>query len=247
MIPKNYNDNFFDYQQMQSYKSAQIILPLVNEWIKPASVIDVGCGVGAWLNACKDLNINKTTGLDGDYVPTEKLLINKDQFIVTDLENEIKITHKYDLAMSLEVAEHLSNSRAAGFIKDLCSLSDVVLFSAAVPGQEGTLHINEQYPDYWISLFNKNDYVCFDCLRPVLWNNKEVQFWYKQNIMLFVNKKTVDRYALLKDLPTFNGNDLVHPDLLDHKTNKSNYYGNILRNPLKAIRYYFSKNDPYTN
>lgn len=241
MTPKSYNNIFFDDQQSQSYKSAQIILPFVNEWVKPNSVIDVGCGVGAWLSACKSLGIEELTGLDGNYVSQEQLLISKDQFIVTDLENKIVVNTTYDLAICLEVGEHLSNKRAESFIYDLCNLSDIILFSAAVPGQEGTLHINEQYPDYWIDLFSKNDFECFDCLRPLFWKNNEVQFWYKQNIMLFMSKKKINRFAFLKELQTFNGNNITHPDLLNYKTAKLKYYESVLSNPFKTIRYFFSK------
>lgn len=241
MIPESYDNSFFDFQRMQSYKSASIILPFVNQWIRPNSVIDVGCGVGAWLKATEALHINTITGLDGDYVPADKLLISKDQFIATDLEKEIKVNRKYDLAICLEVAEHLSSKRAAPFIAELCELSDTILFSAAVPGQEGTLHINEQYPDYWTGLFEKNNYTCFDCLRPVIWKNAAIEFWYKQNIMLFVSNKAIDKYPVLKTLPTFNGNNIIHPDLLAYKTNKAEYFKTVLHNPVKGVRYYLSK------
>ena len=241
MIPKKYNDFFFDYQQSQSYKSAEIILPIVNNWISPKSVIDVGCGVGAWLKAFNTLNVNGITGIDGDYVPMSKLLISKDQFIITDLERKIAIKNKYDLAMCLEVAEHLSNTRSVGFVSELCNLSDVIIFSAAIPGQEGTLHKNEQYPDYWIELFKSNNYECLDCLRPIIWGNKEIEFWYKQNIMLFINHESINKYEKLKELPTFYGNSIIHPELFDYKTNKSSYYRNILNNPIKIVRYYFSR------
>ncbi len=241
MIPKSYNDHFFDYQQLQSYKSAQIILSLVNTLIKPERVIDIGCGVGAWLKVFNDLKVKEITGLDGDYVPLDKLLISRDQFIVTNLEDKIEINNRYDLAICLEVAEHLSKKRAAGFIHELCNVSDVILFSAAVPGQEGTLHINEQYPDYWIDLFKNNNYACFDCLRPVIWNNKEIEFWYKQNIMLFMSNKTIDKFPDLKTMPTFNGNNIIHPGLFDYKTTKSDYHRTVLQNPVKVVRYYLSK------
>jgi hypothetical protein len=241
MIPGSYDNSFFDFQRMQSYKSASIILPFVNQWIRPGSVIDVGCGVGAWLKATEALHIETIAGLDGSYVPADKLLISKDQFTATDLEKEVKISRKYDLAMCLEVAEHLSNKRAGSFIAELCALSDVILFSAAVPGQEGTLHINEQYPDYWIDLFKKNNYTCFDCLRPVIWKNKEIEFWYKQNIMLFIKNEAIDKYPVLKELPSFNGNSIIHPELFDYKTNKAEYYRKLLHNPVKLVRYYLSK------
>ena len=238
MIPQNYNTAFFQLQQSQSYRSAKTILPLVNEWIKPASVIDIGCGVGAWLKVFKEFNVQKITGLDGDYVDIENLLIEKKEFIVADLESRIAVDSRYDLVMCLEVAEHLSANRAESFVADLCKLGDIILFSAAVPGQEGTLHINEQYPGYWIDRFKNNDFECIDCIRPAIWKNTEIEFWYKQNIMLFVNKQQINNYAFLKTLPSYFGNSIIHPALFDYKTGKSDNYKKILNNPFRVAYYY---------
>lgn len=238
MIPKDYNKPFFELQQSQSYQSARNILPLVNEWFKPASVIDIGCGVGAWLKVFKELNIKQIRGLDGDYVAVENLLIEKDEFVATDLEKTVQVAARYDLVMCLEVAEHLHANRAESFITDLCNAGDIILFSAAIPGQEGTLHINEQYPGYWISKFEKNNFVCIDCIRPVIWNNSNIEFWYKQNIMLFINKASINNYAFLKTLPSYFGNSLIHPDLFKYKTTKADNYIKTLNNPLRIIHYY---------
>lgn len=73
-------------------------------------------------------------GLDGNYVPAKYRVISEQEFCPTDLSNPIKLNKRFDLVISLEVAEHLPEKRAEGFIQDLCSLGDLVLFSAAVPG-----------------------------------------------------------------------------------------------------------------
>jgi SAM-dependent methyltransferase len=241
MIPQIYNTPFFQLQQSQSYKGAKNILPQINEWIKPTSVIDIGCGVGAWLKVFKELNVKTITGLDGDYVKMENLLIDKNEFITADLEKPISLNNKFDLVMCLEVAEHLTINRAESFIADLCKMGDIILFSAAIPGQEGTLHINEQYPGYWINAFKKNNFECIDCIRPLIWNNTEIEFWYKQNIMFFADSSKINKYAFLKSLPSFFGNSMVHPVLLEYKNGKSANYNKILNNPFRVVYFYLKK------
>ena len=82
------------------------------------------------------------------------------------------------------MAEHLDPSRAASFVSDLCALAPVVLFSAAVPGQGGTHHVNEQWPGYWQDLFAVEGYLMSGALRWLIWNDDRVENWYRQNLMV---------------------------------------------------------------
>jgi hypothetical protein len=86
--------------------------------------------------------------------------------------------------VSLEVAEHLPESRAASFVADLCRLAPVVLFSAAIPGQGGTGHVNEQWPGYWADLFGARGYSVSGALRWRIWNDCRVCNWYSQNMLV---------------------------------------------------------------
>ena len=109
--------------------------------------------------------------------------------------NDLAMLSKpFELAQSLEVAEHLDHIFAANFVQLLTSLADVVLFSAAIPYQGGVCHINEQPPAYWAELFAKQGYVCLDFLRPSIWSDESVLWWYRQNLLVFVHK---DRQAQL--------------------------------------------------
>ena len=95
------------------------------------------------------------------------------KFIETqDLENNIQIESKFDLAITLEVAEHLSEIRADSFIDDLCALSDLILFSAAIPDQGGRHHINEQWQSYWEpKRFKQRGYHVYDIVRWKIWSS----------------------------------------------------------------------------
>jgi len=175
--------------------------------------VDVGCGNGAWLSVFKK-NGYQVFGIDGNAIDDSKRLINKEEYQRFDLEKSISLNKKFDLCMSLEVAEHLSPARASSFVQDLTSLGDIVLFSAAIEKQGGQHHINCQWQAYWADKFDKENYECIDIVRPIIWNNKDVEWWYKQNMLLYVHRqrhqeliKTL-RSKIESKLPL----DVVHPE-----------------------------------
>lgn len=194
------------------------IIPLLFKDINPKSILDIGCGIGTWLSVAKDLGIKEVVGVDGDYVdPT--LLVNyldREEFVSHNLTLPLDLQKKFELVFCLEVAEHLPESSADVLIDSLVSHSDVILFSAAIPGQGGQNHLNEQWPDYWVKKFADQGYVFLDIIRPLIWNNPKVDYWYRQNIFVIV-KKT---HELAKKYPNSHLS-LIHPELY---LAKINYY-----------------------
>ena len=59
-----------------------------------------------------------------------------------------------------------------------------VIFSAAIPGQGGTGHLNEQFPAYWSKLFNENGFAVNSDFRFGIWNDDRIENWYRQNLMI---------------------------------------------------------------
>lgn len=148
-------------------------------------MIDVGCAQGDWLKAFADRNVSDTLGLDGDYVDRGKLAIPADKFRATNLARQFQVDRRFDLVVCLEVAEHLPEAEARRFIADLVRLGDLVLFSAAIPDQGGTGHVNEQWQDYWRDLFACHKYFACDLIRPRIWGDRRVAWWFQQNIILY--------------------------------------------------------------
>ena len=183
-----YSKTFFTNQKPGSLQSAKEVVPLVVDLLHPSSVADVGCGVGTWLSVFREHGIQDCLGIDGDYVDRDLLLFPKDKFLAHDLTRPIETSARFDLVVSLEVGEHLPASCAGTFVDSLTSLGPVVLFSAAIPHQGGTRHINEQWQEYWCDLFEQRGYAPVDYLRRRIWRNPRVVWFYAQNTLLYVER-----------------------------------------------------------
>lgn len=193
-----YHRGFYSGYRDASLSSARAIIDVVLKHIQsPASVIDVGCGIGTWLKAWEETGA-EIWGIDGDYVRRDQLLIDPDKFTPMELGAPVSPGRQFDLAQSMEVAEHLQEHHADGFVDFLCALSPVVLFSAAIPYQGGDHHVNEQWPEYWAEKFGKRGYVCADVIRDEVWNQPECAYYYAQNAFLYVREDHLSRYPLLR-------------------------------------------------
>jgi SAM-dependent methyltransferase len=193
-----YDSEFFDRRDAAAVESARAVAPLIYDLLHPHSVVDVGCGRGAWLRAFEECGVKHVQGFDGDYVDRERLLIAREAFKPYDLSTLRKIDGHFDLAICLEVLEHLPPEAGRNVVNALTEAASVVLFSAAVPGQGGTGHVNEQWPSYWRELFERRGYIFLDLLRRKIRDDQSVKFWYRQNIMLFASEEVVATNQLLK-------------------------------------------------
>lgn len=197
-----------------SLAAASRIIPHVLEIVGPTlSAVDVGGGTGAWLSVLQNFGVDEILLYDTEHVKPQ-LLIDQSCFRSVDLNRtmpSLSNSH-FDLAICLECAEHLHPSRSAPLVKTLTSCTDVVLFSAATPGQPGKGHINLQFPEFWRRLFDACGFVRYDVIRPrILWN-REIPYWYRQNLFLFcktsVNLQNEKDSFLPADFELFYGPNL---------------------------------------
>lgn len=214
MVETSYDRAFYDFRAEGSLRSANVLLSLLAKHYRADSVIDVGCGRGTWLSAALQLGVNRAVGLDGAWVENQILdpRIEFRAVDLTDLTSQIEVDEHFDLAISLEVAEHLPETRADAFVEFLCHRADVVIFGAATKLQGSTNHINEQWQSYWVARFEDKGYVCIYLFRQSSWGNNEVAWWYQQNAFLFVKKDA--ELSLLKLSQQFPPTmlDVVHPE-----------------------------------
>lgn len=208
-----YSPDFYANQQQGSRNSAKEIVPLVLEFVQPRSVVDVGCGVGTWAAEFMTHGV-EIRGIDGDYVRREDLHIPAEFFSPVDLTSLPPASYvgRFDLAVCLEVAEHIDASASQALLAFLTSLAPVVLFSAAIPGQGGRNHVNEQWQSHWVGRFERLGYACHDVIRPRVWSNPEVRPWYAQNMFLFSSKRLAGF-----DHPSALPLDLVHPQTFERR------------------------------
>jgi teichuronic acid biosynthesis glycosyltransferase TuaH len=217
-LGRTYSARFYEGIDAGSNRSAAVVVPLVQSVVRPSSVVDVGCGSGTWLAAFKDVGVTDVLGMDGGSPGPDALRIDPSELVTVDLSQPLDVGRTFDLAISLEVAEHLQGSRSASFVEDLCRLAPVVLFSAAVPGQGGTEHVAERWPSYWIDLFAGHGYQVIDRIRPSIWTNPDVEPWYAQNTFLFASdegRPALDLGAEGLSSSDWSGLALVHPGLLE--------------------------------
>jgi hypothetical protein len=215
-LSEYYNVEFFDSITDAARASAAEILPLVFDLCRPGSVCDFGCARGAWLSVARQLGAKEVLGIDGPQALEAGLLVDKAEFRVHDFEAGVAVAldRRYDLGISLEVAEHIDEEFSNDFIDSLVRAAPYVLFSAAIPQQTGVNHVNEQWPSYWIRKFEAHDYYAYDCIRPMVWDNPRVEWWYAQNTFLFASSSLAFRLEHIAHAKRFSHSpfvNIVHP------------------------------------
>jgi SAM-dependent methyltransferase len=197
--------NFIFDEWAYNDKSAKEIVPYLIKEYEPKNVVDVGCGIGTWLSVFSNLGV-KISGIDGSLYSSQ-FRIPQSSYIQFDLIREFTIDQKFDLVICLEVAEHLPPEAAQTLISSLTKLGDRIIFSAAIPGQGGQGHLNEQWPSYWFEIFQKFGFGLSDKLRNSLWTNENIHWWYRQNILIAERGINVDKKPL----------NMVHPNCFNQK------------------------------
>lgn len=214
-----YDSAYFAARRERARASAAKVIAILTESMVPKSVIDVGCGTGSWLAEFTIAGAERIVGIDL-HAPHELLEVPTDVVLRRDAAFGVGLVGRFDLAVSLEVAEHLPASAAATHVAELCQLAPVVLFGAAIPNQGGVGHVNEQWPQYWARLFANHGRLAVDCIRPAVWLDPEVAWWYAQNTLVYADPDDARGRAFLDRLPMVGVAEpmaLVHPDLLTLK------------------------------
>ncbi len=232
-----YSRSFYSDLESSSESSAQVLVPILIDKYQPSSVIDFGCGTGAFVRKFLESDISDVIGVEGNWILELDDIRHEKWLKVSDLNFRLELNKKVDLVLCLEVAEHLEEKNARQLIQSLTLASDRIVFSAAIPGQAGTDHINLQYPEYWADIFYENGYVLEWDPRPSIWKKKGVAPWYKQNMLVYSKQLGEDRSI---NYP----NRLHHPEIFlniaPFHTKTIHYVKRVLRK-LKPIAVYQRK------
>lgn len=206
----------------ENYKKLQDTMHNYSAWVQSSAlhilkfldvpgknVVDFGCGRGDWLKVAQELGARSVLGLDTYALDASDLPIPT---LRVDLTKPLILEEKYDIAICLEVGEHLEAEYAAVLVESLVKSAPIVLFSAAVPGQGGVHHVNEQPPGYWHSIFHSHAYRCYD-FRKEIWNIPEIEPWYRMGALVYVAPD--HDIEALKDFFVESPLHLVHPDIFE--------------------------------
>jgi len=208
-----FNDEYHAAQLEEAARSAAVVVPLLVELLPSThSVVDAGCGTGAWLHEFQLRGSSTVMGLDGADIPPRFLQIDPSEVLRVDLTQPLPTLPRFDVALSLDVGSCIPSDMARQFVNNLTRLSDLVVFSAAVPGQSTHPAVNERWPSYWSALFTQSRFVCFDLLRERLWYDQRVDWHYAQNMLIFASEFRTDLVDHLLAIRRGPGVlDIIHP------------------------------------
>ncbi len=230
---------YFHEEETHNLRAPRRIVPFIVDTFQPGSVVDIGCGTGTFLSVFSEFGVPEILGIDGHWVDRAKLHIPESFFLEVDLEAPIKLDRRFDLAVCVEVAEHLAPAAADRFVEDLCRLSDIIVFSAALPGQGGQNHVNEQPFDYWQDKFAGNGFEFYDLFRPKFWDDDEIDWWYRQNMFLVARSGRSLPEAVALSKIEGKAHSCFHPELynaLHAKCELLEQRANDLRSPTGLIK-----------
>lgn len=192
----------FEDLKNTSLRAAQRIVPRIIQLcdLAPTSIVDLGGGGGAWCKAFQDVGTKQVRCIDHPGTPKEMLWIKPEEFIPCNFEVETPQIVPVEMALSIEFAEHITPNRAEQIVAFLTASAKLVVFSAAIPGQGGVRHINEQRHDYWKQLFAKVGYTQLDIIRPLILFDREIPYYLRQNLFVYIHPSDKS-YSKLCALP----------------------------------------------
>lgn len=214
-----YNENYFKSEIFNFDYEA--IAKAIIEVYKPKSIIEFGCGKGDLTKSLARHGI-EIIAIDG-YSNPDFSKFPQITFSSLNLNDELEVTtflsklnSKFDIAISLEVAEHLNPVISSSLINWMTSLTDIVIFSAAVLEQGGDGHINCRPREFWYKEFQNNGFMISDKIREKLRYNKRVGPWYRHNI--------IDYYRLTEQPTTEELSEIINRLITSDSFASSNYY-----------------------
>jgi SAM-dependent methyltransferase len=186
-----YDERFYakgDPMKLDSYpRFAEALIRLRS----PRTVVDVGSGSGLMLAEFAKRGVD-VQGIEGSRAAIERSQLGE-RIVRANLERGVPDLGNFDLALCIEVAEHLTARSAPRLVEGLTRLSDVVVFTASQPGEGGLVHMNPQPESYWRELFAKQGFAVSplrDDLLDAIADVPEPRYLH-ENLMVFERSSRV--------------------------------------------------------
>ncbi len=137
-------------------RSAEVITNTLYDLFKPKRLIDLGSGCGVYAHYFSQKGVD-VLAIDGVTPATEHSYSVPIE--IRDLTEPIEnVWGDFDVALCLEVAEHIPEHLADDFLTNIARFSDRLILSAAQPNQGGHHHVNEQPKRYWVAKLAQKDF-----------------------------------------------------------------------------------------
>ena len=178
-IPSTDNNIDFGHLDQEEQPQAERLAHWVREHIQPKRVLDIGCGPGTYVAEFVKQDI-PTLGIDPD--PRTSGLNLRAGTLLDTLEETA------DCVVCLEVLEHIDPTYEQQALTNLVTcVDDILIFTAARPGQGGVGHINCRSRDYWLSQLGaqglQQDTALEQKLRQHMQNGPHMG-WFVQNLIV---------------------------------------------------------------
>jgi 2-polyprenyl-3-methyl-5-hydroxy-6-metoxy-1,4-benzoquinol methylase len=230
-------ENYLFYHTDNIYSSAKSIYGELKKFLPPInSLADIGCGMAAFAKVFQEDGIDEIILIDHPSIDVTKCLVKeKFKFIACDLDKETPPPFKVDVIICTEVLEHVSSQRSLELLDFITSSSSIVIFSAAIPRQEGLGHINEKRHGFWIEEFKKRGFAYSDAFKAGIIQDQTILFWLRQNLFIFYKRDELEsRFKNQK----FVGDDFEV--VSKYVLNKRYSFKEVVKMMPKAFTYSFS-------
>lgn len=185
-----YSRDFHKSIENDEYPQAVRLASYIKNYMRPSKFIDFGCSTGLYLREMQ-IQIPELESVGYEFSKDAVDMALCKNVIEFDLTKKLDIDKKENtLGLCLEVLEHIDDSNWLPVLKNLSSLCDTIIFSAAVPGQGGTGHINCRNKIDWIYRFHTLGWIVdLDKTKHILevMTNGYHMGWFSFNAMVLVN------------------------------------------------------------
>lgn len=183
-----YDTSYYKQINLEEAEQATRLAKILMWVYAPKSVLDIGSATGLYLKPFADAGL-VISGVDysASAIAKEVLQVPRKSIRIVDITKQ-SIATSADLALCIEVLEHIPATGTKAAITHIAETSNTIFFSAAQPGQGGVGHINTQPKEYWEAFFTgegfRRDLIDEEYIKTLISAGYHMG-WLVNNMMIF--------------------------------------------------------------